>query len=353
MLYTSLYVNQILLPSRQFRLHFPFKRKVRGCRNNRSLNSIVKNIEYDSKYHYSICLPLIPSQKNASLNWEINLYFVWIPCLSHHKKPKTPIIIGGLLRTRRYLLSPLRHCERSTAATHVETLGTRSVSAIMRRVEPEDLERTRCEGLFSSGETADCLPVFFFFIPSSFSAPHYGTAKTGNVLHHAEYTRKDTQTNTQTYTKEYTVHGADADAGPFKEGEPELARRLHTSARAGSSRRRNGSADAHLREEGSCEAWNLLPAAALHLRPAKKPCALIITAAAAAAAAKPSVLKQLSRLMVSSGHVTSPLCGAQGKQSSDWSARGNGEVWQAAAESGFTAEKPLQPRACDSRAWEV
>lgn len=95
MLYTSLYVNQILLPSRQFRLHFPFKRKVRGWRNNRSLNSIVKNIEYDSKYHYSICLPLIPSQKNASLNWEINLYFVWIPCLSHHKKPKTPIIIGN------------------------------------------------------------------------------------------------------------------------------------------------------------------------------------------------------------------------------------------------------------------
>lgn len=156
-----------MLPSRQFRLHFPFKIKVRGCRNNRSLNSIVKNIEYDSKYHYSICLPLIPSQKNASLNWEINLYFVWIPCLLHHIKPKTPIttcklVLVGLLRTRRYLLSPLRHCERSSAPTHVETLGTRSVSAIMRRVEPEDLERTRCEGLFSSRETADCLPVFFF-----------------------------------------------------------------------------------------------------------------------------------------------------------------------------------------------
>lgn len=72
------------------------------------------------------------------------------------------LVLVGLLRTRRYLLSPLRHCERSTAATHVETLGTRSVSAIMRRVEPEDLERTRCEGLFSSRETADCLPDFFF-----------------------------------------------------------------------------------------------------------------------------------------------------------------------------------------------
>lgn len=41
--------------------------------------------------------------------------------------------------------------------------------------------------------------------------------------------------------------------------------------------------------------------------------------------------------------MTSPLCTAQGKQSSDWSARGNSGVWQAAAKSGFTAEKPLEP----------
>lgn len=41
---------QILPPSPQFRMHFPFKIKVRGCRNNCSMIDIVKNIAYDGKY---------------------------------------------------------------------------------------------------------------------------------------------------------------------------------------------------------------------------------------------------------------------------------------------------------------
>lgn len=95
-------------------------------------------------------------------------------------------------------LPSVRHRERSTAPTHVETPGTRSVAAIMRRVEPEDLERTRClEGSYSSRATTDCLSglLFIFLLLSPLlimEQPRPAVSCTMQSAHTRTHTQKKT-----------------------------------------------------------------------------------------------------------------------------------------------------------------